>query len=120
MERFDHCRAMGVAMPPVVMRSFLATGVAVLVQVGCATDSGRSRWLVGTGDGSSMIFNPESTGLLPEDFDRSDWPVAVVSAHQTEEITYREVIHDRQGRFRSDGDYLNRRFESVRTGWTRR
>jgi hypothetical protein len=67
-----------------------------------------------------LIFNPERTGVPPRDMTRADWPATPAYAHGAEQVEYRETIIDRQGRFGADQDRLYRRFESVRTGWSRR
>lgn len=52
--------------------------------------------------------------------DRGDWPGTVAYSHPFEDITYREVIMNHQGRFGSEDDRPYRRFESIRQGRVRR
>ena len=70
---------------------------------------------------SNAIFNPTGSPVTLADFDRTDWPVAYVAESTSEEIQYHEQIIDVQGRGsgRDDG-FLLRRFESERSGRTRR
>lgn len=51
---------------------------------------------------------------------RSDWPETFVHNHPFEDITYREVITNHQGRYGEQDDRPYRRFESVRQGRVRR
>lgn len=69
-----------------------------------------------------LIFNPTITGYTPLGGPRSDWPQTIVSENPDEQLYYREIIHDYQGRggFSSSGDQYNRRFSSERTGWSPR
>ena len=69
---------------------------------------------------NSLLFNPQWTIDSGYDLARSDWPVAASFEHQREEFSYRETIIDRQGRFGTGQDYSYRRFDSTRTGSTRR
>ena len=47
---------------------------------------------------------------------RSDWPQTVANDHPFEDIRYREVLINQQGRFGTEEDRPYRRFESVREG----
>jgi hypothetical protein len=52
---------------------------------------------------------------------RADWPTAHIAFSQREEIKYKEQIIDIQGRQSGFADdYLYRRFDSARTGRSRR
>lgn len=69
---------------------------------------------------NNLLFNPQWTIAPGYDLTRSDWPVATVVEYPGEEFSYRETIADHQGRFSANQDYAYRRFDSIRTGRTRR
>jgi len=69
---------------------------------------------------SHVLFNPESTGVPLVDVPRDTWLETVVYSNPHESIEYREVIRDRSGWLWGQNDYYNRRFESKRSGFSRR
>ena len=69
---------------------------------------------------ANLIYNPDSTGVPVYEVGRSEWPATIASDLPTEEISYQEVIYDRQGRFGIIDDNYDRRFDSVRFGHIRR
>ena len=71
------------------------------------------------GPGAGLLFDPAGDSALAIN-DRADWPGTVAYDHPFEDIAYREVIMDQQGRFGFEDDRPYRRFESVRQGRVRR
>ena len=68
-----------------------------------------------------LIFNPEGSNIPDTSFSRSDWPATANTLGVREEISYRERFIDFQGRGQGHGgDSVYRRFESARTGQSRR
>jgi len=95
------------------------TGIGMAVATGCANNS---RTLApGSDRPSCLIFNPETSNLLTTTVARSDWPATPNTLGVREEIEYQERFIDYQGRSHGLGpDYVYRRFDSVRTGQSRR
>ena len=97
---------------------FFAAVAALVPLSGCQTPPHRPPAAVNTG--KNLLFNPECTTDSSADVARADWPATTAFDHQREEFSYRETIIDRQGRFGANQDYAYRRFDSTRTGRTRR
>lgn len=99
--------------------AFLLVIVFCLGLTGCATSQRRGR--PPRAFSEHLLFNPEWTGLVSHDVQRSDWPSTPAFAHGSEYVEYRETIIDRQGDFGFASDRLYRRFDSVRRGkrWQR-
>ena len=102
----------------------VSTFALAMVSAGCACHCPPQRVLlqphppIPCGE-SSLVFNPEWTGILLDDFPRDDWPVAYGRLETREDVAYRELILDRQGWTGYSGDRLNRAFTSTRTGRAR-
>ena len=62
-----------------------------------------------------LLFNPERTPAATYHVARSDWPSTFVAERQSEEMTLKETVIDRQGRFGRDQDFYYRRVRAVRT-----
>jgi len=71
------------------------------------------------GPRADLLFGPGGETTLAVN-DRTPWPETFVNNHPFEDITYREVIMNYQGRWGFDDDRPYRRFESVREGTIRR
>jgi len=70
--------------------------------------------------GRSLIFNPHGNYYCENSTYRSSWPSTEGFGPGHEVVSFRETIHDRQGRNGRSEDYLYRRFDSVRIGRIRR
>lgn len=100
---------------------FVVAVAATLVVSGCASHkSDRRRTVPGKAPGypadSHLVFDPGARYIPFVDVRRGDWPAAAAHDTRGETIEYSERLTDRQGQFGHDGDYLVRRFRSVRTG----
>lgn len=95
--------------------ALLTLAVATL-SVGCAGPTRRAR----IGNARHLIFNPESTGYVAADVSRTPWPTTTAEPDPNSEVTYRETIHDEQGRFSFNGNDYTRSVRSIRRGRGRR
>lgn len=92
-------------------------GLAFLLE-GCG-HGGYRRVERSVGPGADLLFDASGDSAVVVN-ERADWPGTVAYDHPFEDITYREVVMNHQGRSGSDDDRPYRRFESVRQGRVRR
>ncbi len=94
-------------------------GIGVVAAPGCANNHRTKAPRVERP--SYLIFNPGRSNLPTTILARSDWPATPNTLSVREEFEYQERFIDYQGRAHGLGsDYVYRRFDSVRTGRSRR
>lgn len=101
-------------------RAWLRVGVLGIILTATGGCHGRPRRHAGAPPPrANLLFDAASDTTLAVN-DRAPWPETFVNDHPFEDITYREVIMNYQGRFGFDDDRPYRRFESIREGRIRR
>jgi hypothetical protein len=103
----------------VIAKAALLVALVAAALPGCCDLQQRHEWQPRAVE-SHLVFGPLSTDPAPENVLRVEWPSTTAYADPAETIAYREVVMDRQGWFGAENDRPYRRFDSVRTGRTRR